>query len=54
MFRNSNCVRLLSRYVHNQGCTVMFLEVNGNVERTLFSCHASCSVFRFCAFVLVL
>ena len=54
MFCNSNYLRLLSRYVHNQGCTVMLLEVNGSVEGTLVSCHVSYSGFRFCVFVLVL
>jgi hypothetical protein len=51
MFCNSNCFRLLSRYMHNQGCTLLSLEVNGCVERTLFCCHVSllCSVLCVCS-----
>ena len=54
MYCNSNCFRLLSRYVHNQGCTVKSLEVNGSVERALICSYFSCFVFCFCVFVLVL
>jgi hypothetical protein len=63
IFCNSNCFRLLSRYVHNQRCTELSLEVNGGVERALdlvllscflffvlLLCVCSCSITGICAF----